>query len=143
MVGVLRAADIDGAAPLGPQPGLEDLPRLVAQARDAGVPVELVGPPDAPVGPAVGRAAYRIVQEALTNAGKHAPGARVRVVVEHRSGELVLQVVNDPSVLPSRAAPGSGYGLVGLRERARTLHGWLTAEPRVDGGFSVEAVLPV
>ena len=81
MVGVLRGGEVDEDAPLGPQPGLDDVPRLVGNARDAGMPVELQGELPA-VDPAVGRAAYRIVQEALTNAGKHAPGARVTVAVE-------------------------------------------------------------
>ena len=75
MVGVLRGGDGDDA-PLGPQPGLDDLPRLIEQSREAGMTVDLRGLPTAgPVDPAVGRAAFRIVQEALTNGGKHAPGA--------------------------------------------------------------------
>ena len=87
------------------------------------------------------RAAYRIVQEALTNAGKHAPGAPVSVAVERPAGQLVVRVVNGPG-RASEPAPGGGYGLVGLAERVRTLGGRLTAEPRLDGGFVVEAVLP-
>jgi signal transduction histidine kinase len=142
MVGVLRAGEADDATPLGPQPGLADLARLVAQARDAGMTVELRGLPDeAAVDPAVGRAAYRIVQEALTNGSKHAPGAPVCVTVERPADELVVRVVNGPGG-PVAGAPGGGYGLVGLAERVRTLGGRLTAEPRLDGGFVVEAVLP-
>jgi signal transduction histidine kinase len=106
--------------------------------------VELRMPPEgsAPVEPAAGRAAYRLVQEALTNAGKHAPGAAVHVAVERPAGQLALTVVNGP---PSRRvddAPGGGYGLVGLGERVRTLGGQLHAGSRLDGGFEVEAVLP-
>ncbi|MCZ2821226.1 histidine kinase [Modestobacter sp. VKM Ac-2977] len=142
MVGVLRAGDVDEDAPLGPQPGLEDLPRLVDQAREAGMDVALTGVADVPVDPAVGRAAYRIAQEALTNAGKHAPGARVQVTAEHRPEELHLRVVNGAPTRPPQPVPGDGYGLVGLGERVRTLGGRLTAEPRLDGGFVVEAVLP-
>ena len=142
MVGVLRAGDVDEDAPLGPQPGLEDLSRLVDQAREAGMDVALAGPGDAGVDPAVGRAAYRIAQEALTNAGKHAPGARVQVSVECRPEELHLRVVNGAPIRPPQPVPGDGYGLVGLGERVRTLGGRLTAEPRLDGGFVVEAVLP-
>jgi signal transduction histidine kinase len=144
MVGVLRAGDVDDDAPLGPQPGLEDLPRLVAQSREAGMAVELTGPPDgsAPVDAAVGRAAYRIAQEALTNAGRHAPGAPVSVVVERSAGELVVRAVNGPRREDPTGLQGGGYGLVGLGERVRTLGGRLTAEPRLDGGFVVEAVLP-
>jgi signal transduction histidine kinase len=144
MVGVLRAEELDDATPLGPQPGLADLTRLVAQAREAGMTVELRGLPDGagPVDPAVGRAAFRIVQEALTNAAKHAPGAPVCVTVERPYGELVVRVVSGPSDRSPGEPSGEGYGLVGLAERVRTLNGRLSAEPRLDGGFAVEAVLP-
>jgi signal transduction histidine kinase len=94
-----------------------------------------------PVDAVVSRAAYRIVQEALTNAGKHAPGATVRVEVERPDGELVVRVVNGAGGAPSEGS-GGGFGLVGLGERVRTLGGRLRAEPRLDGGFLVEAVLP-
>jgi signal transduction histidine kinase len=141
MVGVLRGGDDD--APLAPQPGLDDLTQLVADARTAGMTVDLVGGNDgAPADPAVGRAAYRIVQEALTNAGKHAPGATVCVSVDRVGGDLVVRVVNGPPTEHPAEVPGGGYGLVGLGERVRTLGGRLTAEPRLDGGFGVEAVLP-
>ena len=141
MVGVLRAGEDDGA-PLAPQPELDALPRLVEESRAAGLAVDLGTLPGEPVDPAVGRAAYRIVQEALTNAGKHAPGAQVCVTVDRRPGQLVVRIVNGPPPNPSTDAPGGGFGLVGLGERVRTLGGRLTAEPRVDGGFLVEAVLP-
>ncbi|MGY1803073.1 sensor histidine kinase [Blastococcus sp. SYSU D00922] len=140
MVGVLRGAEIDEDAPLGPQPGLDDVPRLVASAREAGMDVELRGDAGA-ADPAVGRAAYRIVQEGVTNAGKHAPGARVCVTVERRADELVVSVVNGAGGTPADAGSG-GFGLVGLAERVRTLGGRLDAGPRLDGGFAVEAVLP-
>jgi signal transduction histidine kinase len=142
MVGVLRAGDIDEAAPLGPQPGLTDLGGLVAHAREAGMAVELEGPPEAPVDAVAGRAAYRIVQEALTNAGKHAPGAAVRVCVDRQERGLVVRVVNGPPRVPADGAPSGGFGLVGLGERVRTLGGRLSTGPRLDGGFEVEAVLP-
>jgi signal transduction histidine kinase len=141
MVGVLRAGDAEDA-PLAPQPGLDALPRLVDESRQAGMAVQLSGPGiDTPLDPAVSRAAYRIAQEALTNAGKHAPGAPVTVAVERPAGQLVVRVVNGPGHA-AQPAPGGGYGLVGLAERVRTLGGRLTAEPRLDGGFVVEAVLP-
>jgi signal transduction histidine kinase len=142
MVGVLRAGEVDDEAPLGPQPGLTDLPRLVEQSREAGMHVELSGCADAPVDDVVGRAAYRIVQEALTNASKHAPGAPVTVAVDRSDKALEIRVVNGPSSGPLRQPPSGGFGLVGLGERVRTLGGTLTAEPRLDGGFAVEAVLP-
>ncbi len=81
------------------------------------------------------------MQEALTNAGKHAPGAAVTVSVERESDRLVVRVVNGPG-RATEPGFGGGYGLVGLAERVRTLGGRLTAEPRLDGGFVVEAVLP-
>jgi signal transduction histidine kinase len=90
----------------------------------------------------VSRAAYRIVQEGLTNAGKHAPGAHVTVAIERSPGRLVVRVQNGVATEPVRDDVGGGYGLVGLRERVRTLDGTLRAEPRLDGGFLVEAVIP-
>jgi signal transduction histidine kinase len=140
-VGVLRAGDQEDA-PLAPQHGLDDLERLIKEWRAAGMAVELHGPPDdaPPVDAAVNRAAYRIVQEALTNAGRHAPGAPVTVAVERPEGQVVIRVVNGPGREAGQS--GGGFGLVGLRERVRTLDGTLRAEPRLDGGFLVEAVLP-
>jgi signal transduction histidine kinase len=141
MVGVLRAGETEDA-PLVPQPGIDALPRLVDESRQAGMAVQLTSPSDgAHLDPAVSRAAYRIVQEALTNAGKHAPGAAVGVAVERPAGQLVVRVISGPGHAPG-PTPGGGYGLVGLAERVRTLGGRLTAEPRLDGGFLVEAVLP-
>jgi signal transduction histidine kinase len=141
MVGVLRAGDDDGA-PLAPQPELDALPRLVEESRAAGLTVDLGELPGGQVDPAVGRAAYRIVQEALTNAGKHAPGASVGVTVDRRADQLVVRVLNGAPPRAATDAPGGGFGLVGLAERVRTLGGRLTAEPRLDGGFVVEAELP-
>jgi signal transduction histidine kinase len=141
-VGVLRDGEDDGA-PLAPQPGLDDLERLVKECRAAGMTVELDRPPAeaAPIDAVVSRAAYRIVQEALTNAAKHAVGAAVTVTVEQAPDQLVVRVVNGAPREPSQGS-GGGFGLVGLRERVRTLNGSLRAEPRLDGGFLVEAVLP-
>jgi signal transduction histidine kinase len=141
MVGVLRAGETEHA-PLAPQPGLDALPLLVDESRQAGMRVGLTALPDgaAWVDPAVSRAAYRIVQEALTNAGKHAPGAPVTVAIERPDDQLVVRVVNGAG--GTSVAVSGGYGLVGLAERVRTLGGRLTAEPRLDGGFLVEAVLP-
>jgi len=140
-VGVLRAGDQEDP-PLAPQHGLDDLERLIKEWRAAGMAVELHRPPDdaPPVDAAVSRAAYRIVQEALTNAGRHAPGAPVTVAVERPEGQVVIRVVNGPGREAGQS--GGGFGLVGLRERVRTLDGTLRAEPRLDGGFLVEAVLP-
>ena len=139
-VGVLRSSDQDDA-PLAPQPGLDDLERLVKECRTAGMTVELHSPAALSVDPVTSRAAYRIVQEALTNAGKHAPGSHVTVDVDRSERELVVRVRNGAG-RPVADAPGGGFGLIGLRERVRTLGGRFRAERRLDGGFEVEAVLP-
>jgi signal transduction histidine kinase len=139
-VGVLRSADQEDA-PLAPQPGLDDLERLVKECRAVGMDVELHQPAAISVDAVTSRAAYRIVQEALTNAGRHAPGSRVTVDVDDRAHELVVRVRNGGHP-PVDDVPGGGFGLVGLRERVRTLGGRFRAEPRLDGGFEVEAGLP-
>jgi signal transduction histidine kinase len=139
-VGVLRSGDQEDA-PLAPQPGLDDLERLVKECRTAGMHVELHQAAAVSVDPVTSRAAFRIVQEALTNAGKHAPGAQVSVDVERQQYLLLVRVRNGPG-RPVENPPGGGFGLIGLRERVRTLGGRLHAEPRLDGGFVVEAVLP-
>lgn len=143
VVGLLHSAEDGEPVPLAPQPTLAELEDLVADSRRAGVEVSLeqAGEPR-PVDPTVGRTAYRVVQEALTNAGKHAPGGAVAVTLDLRPGELVVTVVNRRATRPAEPLPGGGYGLVGLRERVRTVGGTLRAEPRLDGGFAVEAVLP-
>ncbi|MER7821249.1 histidine kinase [Streptomyces sp. NPDC096097] len=156
VIGVLRAGPGPGQGPgtaergERPQPELADLPRLVAEARAAGGSVELAGPPDGVAPPAlVGRTAYRIVQEALTNVRKHAPGAAAHVRVTGGPGDgLTVEVRNTrpPGPDPARgaapgAAEGGGQGLIGLAERTRLAGGSLTAQP-ADGGFRVRAWLP-
>ena len=128
---------------LGPQPGLSDLPRLVGQFRDAGLDVGLVNdgvPTDLP--DRVDLFTYRIVQEALTNILKHAgAGAHAEVRVGVDQGEIVVEILDDgqgPTILP-----GSGHGIVGMRERAMLLGGTLQAGPRQIGGFQVVARLPI
>ncbi|MDX3539428.1 histidine kinase [Streptomyces sp. MB09-01] len=153
VIGVLRAGS--GSAPAEgerPQPELADLARLVAEARAAGGRIGLAAPPEeAAPPPLVGRTAYRIVQEALTNVRKHAPGAAVDVRVAGGPGEgLTVEVRNarppGPGSAPAAAAVGAtgeggGQGLIGLAERARLAGGELTAVP-ADGGFRVHAWLP-
>ncbi|MGV9881003.1 sensor histidine kinase [Streptomyces sp. NPDC003006] len=137
---VLRSGTEDEAR--GPLPGLGSLPDLADAARTAGARVELsVARCDAP--PAVDVAAYRIVQEALTNAVRHAgPGPTVRVDI--RTADAALNVtVTDDGVGARGNAGTPGYGLVGMRERARTVGGTLEAGPRSEGGFMVCAVLPL
>ncbi|MFH8494653.1 sensor histidine kinase [Streptomyces coeruleorubidus] len=125
----------------GPLPGLDGLTDLAEAARLAGARVEqTVRIRQAP--PAVGAAAYRIVQEALTNAVRHAgPEPAVRVDLDERQGALHLTVSDDGT----GPAPGGtpGFGLVGMRERARSVGGTLDAGPRTGGGFEVTAVLPL
>ncbi|WP_234390468.1 sensor histidine kinase [Streptomyces sp. MMG1533] len=136
---VLRASEHGEAR--GPLPGLDGVPDLVAAARLAGARVE----PDVRVRqapPAVGAAAYRIVQEALTNAVRHAgPEPAVRLRMYEEQGALHLSVTDDGIGPVLGGTPG--YGLVGMRERARSVGGTLDAGPRGPGGFEVTAVLPL
>ncbi|MFI9750519.1 sensor histidine kinase [Streptomyces collinus] len=141
LVGVLRTVG-DPDAQGAPGAGLAGLTDLV---RDSGLTVDLdVSIPPAPLPEPVERAAYRTVQEALTNIRKHAPGARARVRVRCAAG-LHVEVHNTaPCRVTARPAlPGGGHGLVGLRERAHLLGGDFHAAPAPDGGFTVKAVFPV
>ena len=139
-VGVLRAEDEDGA--LRPQPGLADVPALVERHRAAGGSVDLTfRPPSRPLHASVGLAGYRLVQEALTNASRHAPGAPVQVCVDGEGAAVVVEVVNAGGAADPH--PGSGFGLVGMRERVRVLGGELDAGPTSGGGFGLRARLPV
>ncbi|BCJ38256.1 two-component sensor histidine kinase [Actinocatenispora thailandica] len=139
MLGVLRA---EQPAERTPQPGLAELPALLHQARRAGAEIELRnGGTPRPVPVAVDVSGYRIVQEALSNARRHAPGAPVTVRLEYRPGALAIEVVNAaPDAPPVAGEPG--HGLLGMRERATMLGGTLSANPTPDGGFRVAAVLP-
>jgi len=142
LIGLLHGAE-DDPAPLAPQPTLPDVDELVEDSRRAGVEVTLSRRGERrEVDPTAGRTAYRVVQEALTNAGKHAPGAAVAVTVEIRERELAVTVINRRATGPPSALPSGGLGLLGLRERVRTVGGTFRAEPRLDGGFGVEAVMP-
>jgi signal transduction histidine kinase len=140
MLGVLRAGD-DGGAPLTPAPGLADLDALVAQAAGAGVEVRVAveGEPRR-LPSAVDLACYRVVQESLTNVVRHAGASRAEVTVTHRDDGVVVEVVDDGR---GGNGNGSGQGIVGMRERARALGGTLEAGPRSEGGFRVQASLPV
>ncbi|MFJ3085234.1 sensor histidine kinase [Streptomyces sp. NPDC086838] len=142
---VLRGSGQEGggADPEGPLPDLAALPGLVRAAEAAGARVDLdVGVPAGRLAPALGAAAYRIVQESLTNAVRHAgAGVRVRVVVEPAAGALRVTVTDDGTG-PVDDGSAPGFGIVGMRERARSTGGTLTAGPRPDGGFEVSALLP-
>jgi signal transduction histidine kinase len=140
LVGMLRS---DTADELAPQPGLDDLPRLAAQVREAGLPVELHvegEPRELPVG--IELSAYRIVQEALTNALKHAGDARARVHVRYTPNSLELEIADDGAGAPARA-PSGGHGLVGMRERVALYGGRLDAGRVPGGGFTVRVLLPI
>lgn len=139
LVGMLRT---DEADPLMPQPGLGDLPKLIAQVTDAGLPVELTTEGDPRALPAgLDLSAYRIVQEALTNALKHAGDARAAVHVRYGEESLELEVVDDGVGAESRVESG-GHGLVGMRERVALYGGRFDAGRRADGGFVVRVLLP-
>ena len=145
LLGVLRQ---DEPAALAPQPHLADLPVLVEAARQAGVAVALSSPPACDRVPAgIGVCAYRIVQESLSNASRHAPGAAVTVSVDHDAGAVLLRVANGPGQNPDPPASwptaGAGQGLAGMRERVALLGGSLSAGRSPDGGFVVSAVLPL
>jgi signal transduction histidine kinase len=141
MLGVL--AD-QGETPRAPQSGLAQVPSLVAEVRSAGVPVDIgqTGTPR-PLPPGVDVAAYRVVQEALTNVLRHAPGAATTVRIDHRAAELVVEVSNDPAPARVDAAPEGGRGLIGLAERLHVHHGELTYGPRLLGGYRVAARFPL
>ena len=143
LLGVLRH---DQPTALAPQPQLADLPALIDAARQAGLSVELSAAPAlGRVPPGVGLCAYRIVQESLSNASQHAPGAAVTVSVGHDPGAVLLRVANGPggTAGPPGNEHGPGHGLTGMRERVALLGGSLSAGPAPGGGFVVSAVLPV
>jgi signal transduction histidine kinase len=147
VLGVLRTGGQDTA----PQPGLADLDTLLDSARSGGVSVTATrsgNPVTLPEG--VDLSAYRIVQEALSNAMRHAPGSHVLLHLAYRPDALALEIRNDAAlravpvlVASGERAAGGGHGLVGMRERATMLGGSLDAGPAQDGGFWVTAVLPV
>jgi len=148
VITVLR--DDESADGTHPQPGLTDLGRLAAESRDAGTPVEVVArisrPEELPG--AVGRTVYRLVQEGLTNARKHAPGQPVRVLLDGRPGDTLLVELTNPVGVPGApgasgpAVNGSGTGLIGLTERVRLAGGDLEHAISADGEFWLRARLP-
>ena len=138
---VLGSLRSEGEVDLTPSPSLDDVPRLIENARLADVQVELERGPIPALPPAVQLSAYRIVQEALTNIVKHAAApARCTVRITTESGELHLAVINEGA--PSRPVSKPGHGLIGMRERAALHHGTLVAGQQPNGGFAVHACLP-
>ncbi|GIH74495.1 sensor histidine kinase [Planobispora longispora] len=141
LLGVLRA-DIPSAPETAPQPGLARLPELIGQ-HDGEVDLDVVGE-QVEVPQAVDVSAYRIVQEALTNARVHAPGARVSIELVYRPGLLVLRIAdNGPGPSEKAGETDGGHGLVGMRERALALGGWFTAGAGPNGGFLIQTGLPL
>ncbi|TQL00933.1 signal transduction histidine kinase [Streptomyces puniciscabiei] len=137
---VLDTLRAPGAAPRTPAPGLDRLAELVEQAAAAGLAVEIEGePPRLP--PGADLAAFRIVQEALTNVVRHSGSRHARVRFAHDGDALRLRIDDDGPATGADAG-GSGNGLAGMRERAAALGGTIEAGPRADGGFRVLAVLP-
>ncbi|MGV9311337.1 sensor histidine kinase [Streptomyces sp. NPDC003691] len=144
LLAVLRSEDTGGE--LAPQPGVDRVQQLVEATVRAGVPAELslsVGPGAVPQ--AVDLSAYRIVQEALANVVRHAPGATTRVSVVSDGTDLTVVVVNGAAASPAEPLEqaGTGHGLVGMRERVRLTGGTLDTGPLPDGGFRVAARLPL
>jgi signal transduction histidine kinase len=138
LLGMLRAEEED---PLAPQPRLRDVPTLIGQVREAGLPVELEvegSPPELSAG--VELSAYRIVQEALTNALKHAGDAHARVRISYGPESVEIEVSDDG---PGHPESGGGHGLVGMRERVALYGGRFAAGPGEAGGFTVHVSLPV
>ncbi|MFG2680280.1 sensor histidine kinase [Streptomyces sp. NPDC048392] len=144
VLGVVRAEDYE--APDAPQPTLADLDPLLANVREAGLAVDkAVTGAVRELPPGVELSAYRIVQEALSNSLRHAPGATARVEISYVLGGLGLRIVNTaiPHNTLVKPSPGAGHGVTGMRERVSMLNGEMTAGPTDEGGYEVAVFLPV
>ncbi|MCX4787734.1 MULTISPECIES: sensor histidine kinase [unclassified Streptomyces] len=142
VLGVVRAEDYQ--APDAPQPTLAQLDGLLVNVREAGLETEktITGAVrELPQG--VELSAYRIIQEALSNTLRHAPGATAKVEIGYVLGGLGLRVVNGPPTGPVKPSPGAGHGITGMRERVAMLDGDMTAEPTAEGGYEITVFIPV
>jgi signal transduction histidine kinase len=140
LLGMLRRSD--EGLPLAPQPSLGDLGRLLEQVRAAGLPVQMAVEGEARELPAgVDVSAYRIVQEALTNALMHAGPASARILVRYSPDDLELEITDDGPGTSNGS--GAGYGLIGIRERVSVYGGELQAGPRPEGGYALRVRLPL
>lgn len=140
LVGLLRDED----ASYSPQPGLSRLEDLLDDARNGGMAVELERTGESvtlPVG--LDLTAYRVIQESLTNARKHAAGAPTIVRLDTKSESIEIEILNRPGTTDGSSAEGTGQGLIGMRERVRIYGGEFTAEPTAEGGFAVRVRLPI
>jgi signal transduction histidine kinase len=149
VLGLLREEKTEAAA-LAPAPSLVDLKELVDTVRISGTPVELrTSGTDGQLSPALELTVYRVVQEALTNVVRHAPGASALVDVAVCTTQIRLEVSNGGPAGPPAGAqarqpiPGTGNGIIGMRERIGAFGGWLVAEPLAGGGFHVLAEVPI
>ncbi|MER6102967.1 histidine kinase [Streptomyces sp. NPDC001832] len=142
VLGVVRAEDYQ--APDAPQPTLAQLDGLLANVREAGLETEKTvtgAVRELPQG--VELSAYRIIQEALSNTLRHAPGATAKVEIGYVLGGLGLRVVNGPPTGPVKPSPGAGHGITGMRERVAMLNGDMTAGATEEGGYEIAAFIPV
>ncbi|MFJ3667702.1 sensor histidine kinase [Streptomyces sp. NPDC090106] len=157
MLGLLRADGVQGAPDGGPAPGLDQLAGMVERVRAGGVPVTLTVSGDPrPLPSGVQLCLYRVVQEALTNVLKHAPGAHATVELAYRAGEMTASVTDDGApggvphggkgvnkgADPARRQERGGHGLIGMRERAKLYGGTIVVGPRGEGGYGVHLTLP-
>jgi len=146
MLSLLRADGVQDAADGAPAPGLDQLAEMVERVRAGGVPVDLTVTGDPrPLPPGVQLCLYRVVQEALTNVLKHAPGAHASVELAYRAGETTASGIDDGTgegVIPARKRQRGGHGLIGMRERAKLYGGTIVVGPRSEGGFGVHLTLP-
>jgi signal transduction histidine kinase len=146
VLGLLRDGEA-GTAPLAPAPRLTDVKNLVDTVRASGIPVELrMSGTDRQLSPALELSVYRVMQEALTNVVKHAPGARAAAELAVSAGKIRLDVRDDGGAGGSeapRGGLGTGQGIVGMRERIGAFGGWFAAEPTDNGGFQVTAEVPI
>lgn len=145
MLGALRQTELGHSAadtPLEPAPGLADLDRLAAMTTAAGIHVDIRWHgPRRPLPADIDLSAFRIIQEAITNVVRHANTERCQVTVDHHDDQLSIEITDDGQADAGTA--GTGYGIIGMRERVGLLHGDFHAEQRPEGGFRVTARLPV
>ncbi|MFD0020731.1 sensor histidine kinase [Streptomyces sp. NPDC058382] len=147
-LGLLRQDDAPASPSLEPAPGLARLPELISACATAGLTVTLTTTGEhRPLSSGVDLTAFRIVQEALTNVAKHAAASSAQVHLAYLGSRVAITISNDgPGTVTAGGtapAPGRGFGIIGMRERAHTIGGELRAEPRADGGFEVTTTLPL